>query len=307
MSTDAKSRTRVWEAQFDSFVDQERGLDGWDQLYRQLSPGVFEGHIAALKWDDITLHRETVNQKMENIYRVPDGCVCVGFSLGTRMTMEGRTRPIGTGTGMIHVAGEDYHIFTDSHADYIMLTLPQDSLPEDLVSGTRPVTQHESQGIADWMLTLMESARQGLAQQAALDLAPDLLLDQISLWAREAAQHGTPTLARSLMADILDTCDSLPFEKLSVSHLSKCLDRDRATLRKACLERTGMTLDDMLKGRRLSEVHRRLRFSDARSTRVSDVSMEFGYYHWGRFAQRYRAMFNERPSDTLRRPPPQQH
>jgi|GEM_PF-3554911 AraC-type DNA-binding domain-containing proteins len=307
MRIDSKPRTRVREAQFDSFVDQERGLDGWDQLYRQLSPGAFEGHIAALEWDDITLYRETVNQKMENIYRVPDGYVCVGFSLGKRLSMTGLPNAIGTGTGMIHVAGEDYHIFTDSHADYIMLTLPQDCLPEDIISGARPVTPCESHGIADWMLTLMESARQGIAQQAVLDLAPDLLLDRISLWAREATRHRSRKLPRGVMTDILDACDSLPFDKLSVSHLAKQLDRERTTLRAACLERTGMTLDDMLKGRRLSEVHRRLRFSDPRTTRVSDVSMEFGYYHWGRFSQSYRAMFGERPSDTLRRATPQRH
>ncbi|TNE65796.1 MAG: helix-turn-helix domain-containing protein [Rhodobacteraceae bacterium] len=307
MHTEIKPRTRVREVRFDSFVDQERGLDGWNQLYRQLSPGAFEGHIAALEWEDITLYRETVNQKMENIYRVPDGYVCVGFSLGRRLTMAGVSNAIGTGTGMIHVAGEDYHIFTDSDADYIMLTLPQDCLPEDIIRGARAVTPQESHGIAEWMLTLMESARQGIAQQAVLDLAPDLLLDRISLWARQASRVRSRKLPRGLMADILAACDSLPFDKMSVSHLAKHLDRDRAMLRAACLERTGMTLDDMLKGRRLSEVHRRLRFSDPRSTKVSDVSMEFGYYHWGRFSQGYRAMFGERPSDTLRRATPQPH
>ncbi|WP_177213141.1 helix-turn-helix domain-containing protein [Celeribacter neptunius] len=301
------TRNRVKEARFDSFVDQERGLDGWHQLYRQLSPGAFEGHITALEWGDITLYRETVNQRMENIYRVPDGYLCVGFSLGKPLTMAGLPNAIGTGTGMIHVAGEDYHIFTDSHADYIMLTLPQDSLPEDIACGTRPVPKEAGQGIADWMLTLMESARLGIAQQAVLDLAPDLLLDRISLWARGAARQTAHKLPRNLMADILEACDTLPFDKLSVSHLATHLDRDRAQLRTACLERTGMSLDNMLKGRRLSEVHRRLRFSDARTTRVSDVSMEFGYYHWGRFAQNYRTMFNERPSETLRRTPPRQH
>nr|WP_303048539.1 helix-turn-helix domain-containing protein [Celeribacter sp. HF31] len=109
------------------------------------------------------------------------------------------------------------------------------------------------------------------------------------------------------MSDILAACDTLPFEKLSVSHLSKVLERDRAELRACCLERTGMTLDDMLKGRRLSEVHRCLRLSDPRDTKVSDISMEFGYYHWGRFSQTYRTMFGERPSDTLRRDAPKHH
>ncbi|WP_417263754.1 helix-turn-helix domain-containing protein [Celeribacter sp.] len=304
MHTCLKAKTLVREVQYDSFVDQERGLDGWKQLYRQLSPGAFEGHIAALEWDKISLYRETVNQKMENFYRVPEGSICVGFSLGKRLSMAGQANAIGAGTGMIHVADEEYHIFTDSHADYIMLTLPDTALSEEIARGSNPIPPQASHGLADWMLTLIESARQGLAQQPVLDLAPDLLIDRISLWARDATRHRLRKPPRGLMSDILAACDTLPFEKLSVSHLSKLLDRDRVLLRACCLERTGMSLDDLLKGRRMSEVHRRLRMSDPRATKVSDVSMEFGYYHWGRFSQAYRAMFGERPSDTLRRDAP---
>ncbi|PZX06090.1 AraC family transcriptional regulator [Celeribacter halophilus] len=307
MHTHLKTKTLVREVQYDNFVDQERGLDGWKQLYRQLSPGAFEGHIAILEWHQISLCRETMNQKMENFYRVPDGAICVGFSLGQRLSMAGQDNAIGAGTGMIHVADEEYHIFTDSHADFIMLTLAENALSEEIARGSNPIPPQAGHGIADWMLTLIESARQGLAQQPVLDLAPDLLIDRISLWARDATRQRQRKSPRGLMSDILVACDTLPFEKLSVNHLSKLLDRNRADLRACCLERTEMTLDDMLKGRRLSEVHRRLRLSDPRDTKVSDISMEFGYYHWGRFSQTYRAMFGERPSDTLRRDAPKHH
>ncbi|WP_236637969.1 helix-turn-helix domain-containing protein [Mangrovicoccus ximenensis] len=33
--------------------------------------------------------------------------------------------------------------------------------------------------------------------------------------------------------------------------------------------------------------------------KVSDVAMDHGFLHWGRFSQAYRKMFGERPSDTL--------
>ena len=303
MRTQVATAPRLRETHFDSFVDQERGLAGWNQLYRQLSPGAFRGHIVALDWGAFTLYRETVNQCMENIYRVPDGCACVGFSLGKRVKMTGVTQDIGAGSGMINVADEDYHIFTDSQSDYIMLTVPLDKLPHGVATGVRSLRLNEGHDIAGWMLMLLESARKGIAQEAVLHLAPDLLMDRISLWAPQD-QQATPRrkTPRGLIADILDACETLPFDLLSVSALSEYLDRDRATLRSACLERTGLSLDHLLKGRRMSEVHRRLRSADPRTTKVSDVSMEYGYFHWGRFAQSYRAMFGERPSDTLRRP-----
>jgi len=155
------------------------------------------------------------------------------------------------------------------------------------------------------MAGLLESARRGLASDSLLALAPDMLLDQISLWAaRVGGQRRMPRSLRGLVYDILAACEALPPEMLTVTELSRVLQRDRADLRRAWQQHTGRRLDEMLKGRRLSEVYRRLHMADPHEVRVSDVSMEFGYFHWGRFAQDYRGMFGERPSDTLRRPAP---
>ncbi len=52
--------------------------------------------------------------------------------------------------------------------------------------------------------------------------------------------------------------------------------------------------------RRLDAVHRRLQAADPRETTVTEVALEFGFAHLGRFAGAYGNMFGERPSDTLR-------
>jgi len=50
---------------------------------------------------------------------------------------------------------------------------------------------------------------------------------------------------------------------------------------------------------RLAAVRERLLQPDARTT-VADVALSFGFVHLPRFAQYYRAAFNEAPSETLR-------
>jgi AraC-like DNA-binding protein len=64
------------------------------------------------------------------------------------------------------------------------------------------------------------------------------------------------------------------------------------------------------RGKAPSQVARDLRLDLARealvragSGKVTDVALEFGFTHLGRFAQAYAARFGEAPSDTLRRKP----
>ena len=51
---------------------------------------------------------------------------------------------------------------------------------------------------------------------------------------------------------------------------------------------------------RLNEVRRALRDRRSASVTVTDVATEFGFFELGRFAGRYKAVFGETPSETLR-------
>ena len=56
---------------------------------------------------------------------------------------------------------------------------------------------------------------------------------------------------------------------------------------------------------RLSSVHSILRRAHPKETRVSDVAARHGFVEMGRFAAHYKALFGERPVDTLRKAPGQ--
>ena len=51
---------------------------------------------------------------------------------------------------------------------------------------------------------------------------------------------------------------------------------------------------------RMRTVHRRLRDADPHLTRVTDIAVQHGFYELGHFSVKYRQIFGESPSETLR-------
>ncbi len=75
------------------------------------------------------------------------------------------------------------------------------------------------------------------------------------------------------------------------------------TLRAACEEHLGMGPIRYLALRRMHLVHRALLLADHRSTNVTRMATDHGFWELGRFAVAYRELFGEPPSATLQRPP----
>lgn len=73
------------------------------------------------------------------------------------------------------------------------------------------------------------------------------------------------------------------------------------TLRIAFRETFGLSPTQYLRLRTLHQVERALRGAEPDETTVADVLLRHGVWEFGRFAGRYRRLFDELPSETLRR------
>ena len=62
----------------------------------------------------------------------------------------------------------------------------------------------------------------------------------------------------------------------------------------------GMTPLVWFRSRKLAGIRAELKRRGGSDTRVTDVAMDWGFYHLGRFSREYRRLFGEKPSDTLR-------
>jgi AraC-like DNA-binding protein len=77
---------------------------------------------------------------------------------------------------------------------------------------------------------------------------------------------------------------------------------EERTFRNSCHEHLGMSPQRYFALRRMQLVRGALLRANL-STTVTRVAFDHGYWELGRFAAKYRALFGELPSITLRRPP----
>lgn len=106
-------------------------------------------------------------------------------------------------------------------------------------------------------------------------------------------------LMRQAEALLLDSLD----RPWTVHELCTELHVSERTLRYGFQERFGMGPAAYLKAHRLNGARRQLKASIAKQVTVTDVAIQWGFWHMGQFAKDYKKMFGELPSETLGRSP----
>jgi transcriptional regulator GlxA family with amidase domain len=94
-------------------------------------------------------------------------------------------------------------------------------------------------------------------------------------------------------------------EPVTIAELSERFGVSERTLRAAFHDVLGRSPKQYVLEQRLRAAHAALCAADPRSTTVTDVAMTYGFFELGRFAGRYRHVFGEPPSQTLRQALPQ--
>jgi len=92
-----------------------------------------------------------------------------------------------------------------------------------------------------------------------------------------------------------------PARAIYVPEMCVAIGVPERTLRLCCQEALGMSPKRYLTLRRMNFARRALLSSFPGATTVTDIATRFGFWHFGRFSTVYRSLFNELPSDTLRR------
>jgi transcriptional regulator GlxA family with amidase domain len=95
-------------------------------------------------------------------------------------------------------------------------------------------------------------------------------------------------------------------EPLAIAHLSLLVGVSERGLRNAFNAVRGMSPKRFVIHDRLNEVRRALRDPHITNATVTNIATEHGFFELGRFAGRYKAVFGETPSETLRSHSPAQ-
>jgi AraC family ethanolamine operon transcriptional activator len=120
---------------------------------------------------------------------------------------------------------------------------------------------------------------------------------------RSREQLGRPTIPRE---DVIQSCraliDARAGEPLQVGQLAAASGVSERTLRQVFYDYYGIGPTRYLQLKQLNDAYRALRMADPEATRVGDVLTALGIWEFGRFSLRYRQLFGETPSETLRGP-----
>ncbi len=90
-------------------------------------------------------------------------------------------------------------------------------------------------------------------------------------------------------------------ETMTIQNISEEFKISDKTLQNSFKSLFGITPKHFIHLLKLNRAHEDLLHADVKNTNVSDISMKWGFSHFGRFAKDYKALFNVLPSETLNR------
>jgi transcriptional regulator GlxA family with amidase domain len=146
------------------------------------------------------------------------------------------------------------------------------------------------------ILTLPEVAR--ALEQELIHLMIRCMTEGESFGATAGNRRHDAVVAR--FEEFLDANRETP---LYLTEICAAIGVAERTLRCACEEHLGMGPIRYLSLRRMHLVRRALLRADASTTTVTRIATDHGFWELGRFSVAYRTLFDESPSESLRRPP----
>lgn len=295
-------------------------LSQWDQEYEQVSAGHFSGHIEELTIGPAQVFREGTGPLV-----VQRGCARPG-TLTVAVPMPGQGdvnfcgRRLMPGQAFSLLADREFELVTHGAFDVLALSIDRAFLDDysrrvdgvglsDTDARTDALAGHDDRN-AELRELLLSSLGTAATMPGLLDPSPmrralvHAMCDALLLRVRraspaETAHHDTVASRQRVVREAREYMRVHAHEAIGVPELCAVLHVSRRTLQYAFQEVLGLSPVTYLRVLRLNAVRRDLRRGGARP--VADHAAQWGFWHLGRFATDYRALFGELPSETLAR------
>lgn len=289
--------------------EQETAMPFWHQRYAQIGPGRFRGSNLHLDLGDVAVGEERSNVVLSETSAPPIGTIAIcipgqaddGFINGAR-----KSAP-----AFIHVGGKEIDLVTDGGSFGYYITVKESALLGFNARAFAPISAIEGYPLggelAAWVSSILASAPESMRRtpgEVDLVLAA-YIVDRVLEICGHLTEGESPTLLRgtdahALFQSALRHADEMQDAHLSVANLAAALDVPEHILRAAFLEATGHTPRIWLRQRRLDRARRSLLNAETAQRGVTQIAMDCGFYHLGRFAAYYAKTFQETPIQTIK-------
>lgn len=291
----------------------------WDQMYQRLQPGPFTGELQQVHMGGVQLLRAAWSQTLMARGQCPPGTIAFGVHLDMRGRAIWRHHACDTRHLLINPDREVDLKATDNY-EIAVITIDKARLQEqlqyfcpsmDIAWQRQAVIQPDLQNIKalaaylrlffNWIKRHPDSLGQSPLQTVFVQDILSLLLTAIV----SAADKPVPRPYAHKRIHLVKQAEALvnanPRQPLTLSTLCQALNTSERTLIYSFQDVFDMSPMAYFKAQRLNGVHRQLKVADPSKTKVKEIALQWGFSHMGHFSQDYKAMFNESPSQTLRR------
>lgn len=302
--------------------DHAAGLQHWQQEYHQLSGGRFHGALHEIWFGNIQLFREQTNQVVHETGRAWEG----SRSLGIPIAAEGDGVFCGSRFNRDSVLtlghGDSLDFRTPKTLDILAVTVDAEAMREygmaiwdidveDKIDGHNlltPPAEMASQS-RDFLLVilsrLLKTPRMLNYPQTRRGVEQEIYNNLITVvGGSDMSKMDLPVIAsrKALVAQAKEYVVANPEEPVMVADLCRALKVSRRTLQYSFQSVHGVNPVCYLRAVRLNGVRRMLKqASDTPGANVADIAARWGFWHLSHFASDYKALFDELPSQTLRK------
>ncbi|MBD1589907.1 helix-turn-helix domain-containing protein [Pseudomonas typographi] len=276
-----------------------RCTPGWAQHYRQMSPGVFQGHLRMLEMaGQVQVFEERLNTRVEQHFVAPQGALVCSFDTAQNALY------------LLDERCENCWVTPPAYRELAVVFhgpfLACHGVDPASVGRWRlaPLVSVQARVFSGWLGKTLRSDGSPLNEAT---LARQLWED--CLFVLECSQPpGMPRSAlqprqhdRQLFNRVMDAVASDPRGEFTAPRLAQLAGVSLGRLQQGFRAFTGLSPTQWLRLRRLNMVRRDLLQAPRASTTVAEVAMRWAFWHLGRFAGSYRLLFGEWPSQTLAR------
>ncbi|NPT55821.1 helix-turn-helix domain-containing protein [Paraburkholderia elongata] len=299
--------------------DHSLAVSGWEQVYRQMTPGRFQSTLVQASSNDFHFFRETTNRRVVQHGVSPADLASIAVPLYAPLVGTFQGQRVERYALLLLGAGEEFRFYTPESMHYAGISVSAEMM-DDLLGMT--VGEHASRQVKGGVLTLsdeqgvilrerlapfLDSAERNaaaFAHPAATKVFRDEMISVLLGLIESASQTPLRDLTHTTYSDIVRRCERIlqdnAEQPITVLDLCRALRCSRRTLQTSFQRVANVTPVEYLRSIRLNAVHRLLRMTSAEEVLIGDAACRWGFTHLGYFAREYRDLFGELPSQTPR-------
>ncbi|WP_233849504.1 helix-turn-helix domain-containing protein [Paraburkholderia sp. HD33-4] len=300
--------------------DHSLAVSGWEQVYRQMTPGHFESKVVEATSSEFHFFRESTNRRVVQAGVSPSGFASIAVPLSPSFIGTFQGQRVDGFALMLLSPGEEFRFYTPEAMHYVGVSLPLEQMNE-LVAVTVgedvavqwkrkviPVSEGAAQVLQQRLVPFLDAAEatpSSLAYPASVKCFRDEVLSVLLGLLEVSSGASEHDLTHATYSDIVRRCERIASENshepVTVLDLCSALRCSRRTLQTSFQRVANVTPVEYLRAMRLNAVRRLLRSTCAEELLIGDAAARYGFSHLSYFAREYRDLFGELPSQTQRR------